>query len=459
MDRERLETLLAAARLPLPAPDAVAIAGHDPILPSRFPIGEAAAAAIGLGAAGAATLWELRGGAPQTARVEVRAAAAHLLGFLLQSVPGLDLTRFRNAATELYPTGDGRHVFLHGGFPALAEGLLALLECPMDADAIRARLAGWKAADLEDAIAERGLCGAMVRTAAEWSEHPQSRALAELPAVEILPLGDAPAEPLPEGDRPLAGVRVLDLTRVLAGPSCGRALAEHGADVLRVGAPGLPSIEPFVVETGRGKRNAFLDLDVADQRERLRGLAREADVFCQGYRSGSLDRRGFSPADLAALRPGIVYVSINCYGHEGPWAGRPGWEQLAQSASGMAAAEGGDAPPRLVPAAATDYTTGALAAWGVMEALRRRATEGGSWWVRASLCQTAMWLTRLGADLDPAQARGLGDVASLQQRATTAWGELTHLAPAATLECTPLRYALPPSPLGSHPAEWRPRGA
>jgi crotonobetainyl-CoA:carnitine CoA-transferase CaiB-like acyl-CoA transferase len=235
--------------------------------------------------------------------------------------------------------------------------------------------------------------------------------------------------------------------------------------VLRVGAARLPSIQPFVVDTGRGKRNAFLDLDRPGDLSRLRELAREGDVFCQGYRPGSLDARGLGPEALAEHRPGVVYVSIDGYGHGGPWSGRRGWEQLAQSAVGVAAAEGavgvaaaegGRGEPRLAPAAATDYTTGALAAFGAMEALARRATEGGSWHVRASLCQTGMWLTRLGAQLDPADAAGLGDVASLQTRSETVWGTLTHLAPALRMEPPP-PASLPPAPLGHHAPEWQAR--
>lgn len=457
MKQARLATLLHEARLALPPGAALEVEGGDPVLGSRFPIGEAAAAALGLAATAAARLWELRGGETQVARIEVRAAAASLLGFLLQRVPNLDLARYRNAATQLHPTGDGRWIHLHGGFPKLAEGTLELLGCEMDVASIQGALQSWRAEALEDALAERGLCGAMVRTSEEWANHEQGRALADLPAIELVRLGDAPPEPLPPDDRPLGGVRVLDLTRVLAGPSCARGLAEHGADVLRIGAARLPSIEPFVIETGRGKRNAHLDLDDPADLERLLGLIQKGDVFSQGYRSGSLARRGLSPERLAELRPGIVYVSINCYGHTGPWEARPGWEQLAQSVTGMAAAEGGDEPPRLAPAAATDYTTGALAAYGVMEALARRATEGGSWWVRASLCQTAMWLTRLRPALDPLASPGLGDLRELEMECDTVWGRLTHLAPAARLEKTPLRYALPPARLGSHTPEWLPR--
>jgi len=434
------------------------IRGADPILASRYPIGEASAVALALCGAAAARLVALRGGDPPRFEVEVRAAAATLIGFLLQGGGGpVSLARAFNPVTAIHPARDGRWIHLHGGFEHLAAGTLALLGCRGEREAISAATRGWDAFALEEALAERGLCGAAVRSVEEWAAHPHGRALSPRPVVEIERIGDAPPEPLPPATRPLAGVRVLDLTRVLAGPTCGRALAEHGADVLRVGAERLPSIEPFVVDTGRGKRNAFLDLERAADLERLRALAREGDVLCQGYRPGALDARGLGPAALAELRPGIVYVSIDCYGHGGPWSGRRGWEQLAQSAVGIAAAEGGDGEPRLAPAAATDYTTGALAAFGAMEALARRAREGGSWHVRASLCQTGMWLTRLGAGLDPAAATGLGDVASLQTRSETVWGTLTHLAPALRMAGAP-PAALPPAPLGHHAAEWLPRG-
>lgn len=433
------------------------MSGADPVLQSRHPVGEAAAVALALSGAAAARLGELRGLPGQRVSVDVQAAATSLLGFLFQTIPnGPDLARHRNATIAFYRAGDGRWIHLHGGFPHLAEGLLALLGCPLDADAIAiaSAVARHGAFELEDEVAARGLCAAAVRSEAEWAAHAQGRALAALPVFELERIGDAESEPFEAAGRPLAGVRVLDLTRVLAGPTCGRTLAEHGAEVLRIGAERLPSIEPFVVETGRGKRNAFLDLDRPDDVRRLRELAQDCDVFCEGYRPGSLARRGFAPEALAALRPGVVVVSIDCYGHVGPWAGRPGWEQLAQAAVGIASAEGGDAAPRLVPAAPTDYTSGTLAAYGAMLALARRATEGGSWHVRASLCQTGMWLTRLGAQLDPEAAAGLGDVSARQSRTDTAWGRLSHLAPVVGLDHTPPHWELPPAPLGAHAAAW-----
>jgi CoA-transferase family III len=171
-----------------------------------------------------------------------------------------------------------------------------------------------------------------------------------------------------------------------------------------------------------------------------------------------MERRGLGAEAIARLRQGIIYVSINCYGHEGPWRERPGWEQLAQTVTGIAAAEGSPNRPRLIPAAACDYTTGYLAAYGVMRALAMRAVEGGSWHVRASLCQTAMWIERLGATCDPAAATGVGDPADLMTQTQTPFGRLTHLAPAIHMSETPPRWDLPTVPLGTHAPEWLPRG-
>ena len=453
-----LAGLHRALGLAPPDPARVEIAGSDPVLATRFRVGEAAAAALAACGLAAAELWELRGGKRQRVRADVAGAAASLLGFLYQraaepgAIPAFDPAR---NVTGIYPTRDGGHFLLHGSFPDSQARALALLGCGEDVKEVAQRIAGWDGQELEDALASLGLCGARVRSRAEWAEHPQGRALAERPVVEVIRIGDSPPEPLhTRGERPLDGVRVLDLTRVLAGPTCGRTLAAYGADVLRIGSPKLPSIAPFVIDTSHGKRSAFLDLDDARDAERLRALVRDADVFAQGYRSGALARRGFGPEALHALRPGIVATSINCYGHVGPWSGRPGWEQLAQSVTGIAHEHGGADSPRLLPAAATDYNTGYLAALGTMVALARRAREGGSWHVRASLCQTGMWLERMARSPEPGPGLAPEQVRPFLTRSRTVYGELEHLGPIVELSETPARWVLPTPPLGAHEPAW-----
>ena len=457
-----MDALLGAAGRDAGAPrHQVSFAGHDPVYATRFRAGEAAASALGAAASAAADLWCLRGGAPQQIGIDVRAAAASLVSFAYQRVNSAPFERGAIATTALYRARDGRWIHLHGGFRS-REGTLALLGCADDADAIARKVATWDAQSLEDALAERGCCGVRLRSADEWRQHPQGLALGKVPPIEIFKIGDAPPEPLrgpragESGARPLGGVRVLDLTRVLAGPTCARTMAEHGAEVLHVRGPRLPFVEPFVIDTNPGKRSCYLDLDRNEDAERLRALAREADVFSQGYRFGAFARRGFSPEALAGMRPGIVVVSINCYGHDGPWAGRPGWEQLAQTTSGMALEHSGPEHPALVGAALNDYTTGYLGAAGAMLALARRATEGGSWHVRVSLTRTAMWIMshpRVAADAVP-QPLDPAEIAPWMIEMQTAWGPLRRLGPIARMSATPPRWDLPPAKLGSHPAAW-----
>lgn len=455
MELARLHEILAHARITPPAAK-IDITGADPILPSPFSAGDVAATALALEGTAAAELWRLKTGRTQSVSVDVRAAATSLLSFAMQRLSGRPTPRpaETNPLVALYECGDGRWIHLHGAFPGLRAGTLDVLNCDADRESIAAAVKRWNAQELEDALAARGTCGAMVRTYDEWLAHRQGQALADLPAVDVIKIADGEPKPLAQGDRPLSGIRVLDLTRVLAGPTCGRTLASHGADVMLVNSPSLPNIEPFVLDTSHGKLSTFIDLEDDAGRVTLRDLAAAADVFAQGYRSGALDRRGFGVNDLVALRPGVIYVSINCYGHEGPWEQRPGWEQLAQSVTGVAARHGVADQPTLIPAAACDYTTGYLAAYGVMTALARRATEGGSYHVRASLAQTGMWLNRVGATCDPATAAGIGDPSDLMQTTETASGPLTHLRPITRLSETPPRWSRPSPPLGAHEPVW-----
>ncbi len=307
--------LLEAASISLPPGAELTLTGCDPVLGARHHAGEAAASAAGAAAAWAARVGELRGLPTQRVVVDVTAAATSLLGFVFQSVDGeLDVDRVFSPVTAIYETGDGRRIHLHGGLPHLAKGTTELLGCDEDPAAITRAVADWDATDLEDALAEAGLCGAIVRTSEEWAAHPHGRLLVDRPAIRTTRLGDAPRwEPM-VADRPLGGLRVLDLTRILAGPTVGRTLAAHGAEVLRVDGPGLATIEPFAVDTGRGKRRALCDLDVQADRSRLLDLVDDADVVVLGYRPGALDARGLGATDLATRRPGIVVVQVSCYG-------------------------------------------------------------------------------------------------------------------------------------------------
>jgi crotonobetainyl-CoA:carnitine CoA-transferase CaiB-like acyl-CoA transferase len=264
---------------------------------------------------------------------------------------------------------------------------------------------------------------------------------------------------LPAGDRPLAGVRVLDVTRVIAGPVCGRTRAVHGADVLYISAAHLPALLDLVIDTNRGKLTAQLDLREAANRERLQALLRDADIFVQGYRPGAIAQYGFSAEDAARIRPGIVCVSLCAYGYEGPWANRRGFDSLVQNANGLNIAEAeaaGEHEPRPLPCQALDHATGYLMAFGAMTALKRRATEGGSWHVRCSLAQSGYWFRNLGrienglALPDPS----FDDVRDRIEESPSGFGRLASVRHSAVMSETPPHWTRPSMPLGSHAAEW-----
>ncbi len=458
MERERAERFARLAGLELRPETAIEFAGADPVLPTPFHLGEGAAVALGLVGQEAERLWLLRGGHRQAMRVDVRHAAASLRSYLVLEVNGqggAPPPRAGATVTAIWPCAGGRFIHLHGSFTH-GPGILAELGLGEDAGPgeIAAATSRRDAFELEDALAAKGLCAAVCRTHEEWRAHPQGLVLAGQPVVELERIGDAPPEPLGVAERPLDGIRVLDLTRVLAGPTVARTLAEHGADVLHIASPRLPTIERFEMDTGHGKRQAFLDLEVPGDAETLRELIRGADVFSQGFQWGSLERRGFGPAEVAALRPGIVYVTENAFGYGGPWDGRPGWEQLAQATTGICVVQGGAGAPVLAPAAMNDYTTGYFGALGAMMALRRRAIEGGSWLVRVSLARTSMWYYALGRELEPGAAQGTGDLGPWMVERETPYGRMRYLRPALQMEATEPRWELPSAPIGSGRAAW-----
>jgi CoA-transferase family III len=300
-------------------------------------------------------------------------------------------------AVGFYPTLDSRWVFILGLFPNLRDGLLTLLNCAHNKAAIGESIAKWNAQDLEDALAENDLSGGMLRTQDEWRSHPQGKALSDLPVVDIIKIGKSEPEfNVNDNKRPLSGTRVVDLTRVLAGPMASRLLAEQGANVMHIASPNLPYLLSAVFETGMGKKSAFIDLDKPNDVRQIKDLIDKSDIFCENYHRSGLSKHGLSPLELAKLRPGIIYVSESAYGEAGPWQYRRGAEQLAESVTGISAELGAIDSPKIFPGYLNDYLTGYLAAFGACAALIRRAKEGGSYWVRVSLCRSAMWVQDLG---------------------------------------------------------------
>lgn len=431
-------------------------------LPSSFAVGTAAQTSVAAAGLAAAEIWHRCTGDRQTVSVDMRDAELECSAYF--SLDGKQRELWHKFS-GLYPCGGDRTpgwVRIHANFEHHRDGALKLLgfssaEGLGRTDVERA-LRAWSAEDYEQAAAEAGLAVAALRHFDEWDAHPQARAIARLPLMSIEKIGaaDPVAWPaLSAGGLPLEGLHVLELTRILAGPVAGRTLAAYGADVMLVNSPDLPNIEA-IPDTSRGKLSTHINLKTLAGRDQLQKLLADAHVFVQGYRPGGLEALGFGPADAARIRPGIVYVSLSAYGHEGPWAGRRGFDSLVQSATGFNLAEAeafGSAAPKAMPYQILDYASGFLMAFGAAAALWRQQTEGGSWHVRVSLAQTARWLREFGRfapDLTVARP----DFEALVADYPSGFGHLRAMPHAARFSATPPHWERPSMPPGTHPPVW-----
>ena len=440
----------------------VTIEGVDPQFPSPFRVGTAAAASVGGAALAAARLWQARTGHWQHATVSMRHAGAVFRSERYLRVGDTPPADPWDPFSGYYRTGDGCWVQLHTNFPHHRDRALRVLgldpvRARERADAERAMLS-WTGQAIEDALAEAGGCGYLARTPEEWRAHQQARALAALPPLDIGVVGDGPVRHLArDGTMPLAGIRVLDMSRVVAGPVAGRTLAAYGAEVIRVGAAHLPEIPLLVIDTGFGKRFVHLDLRTSADRARFEALAASADVVIQAYRPGALDALGYGASDLVRMRPGVVVVSLSAWSHEGPWANRRGFDSLVQTASGLlmeGTAWAVSDRPTPLPAQALDHATGYLAAMGAMLSLVRQTEHGGSRQVRVALARTGQWFDRLGRT----DGRGVADptpdaLADLFDEMDSDFGRLRFVRPAGWLDETPPRWSRPPGRPGAE-ARW-----
>ena len=457
--REILADLWTMAGGDLAALDNVTLTGEEPQLPSSFRIG--ASAQVGIAAAGlaAAQIWKLRGGQSQNVAVDMRHAVVECRSERYLRVDDKPPPPAWDAIAGVYKTRDARFVRLHTNFRHHRDAVCKVLNCQPEREQVQAALLRWDAEAFETAAYAAGGVVAMMRSQQEWAASPHGKALAEQPTLSIEKIGEAAPKPWPSGDRPLAGLRVLDLSRVIAGPVAGRTMAAHGADVLLISGPDLPAIPWLTIDTGRGKLTSFVDLKNEEGRGVLRNLLADADIFSQGYRPSAIASLGFSPQEAAKIDPGIVYVTLSAYGHAGPWAERRGFDSLVQTSTGFNHAEGhaaGVDGPKEMPAQMLDHASGYLMAFGAMMARARQSREGGSWHVRVSLAQTGRWLWNLGrlddglkaADYDKEAVQGfIEDLAS-------GFGSLRSVRHSAVLAKTPAWWKRPSMPLGSHPPRW-----
>ena len=439
--------------------DAVTLTGEEPVLPSSFRVAAAAQVPIAASALAAAEIWKLRGGEAQGVSVDMLHAVVECRSERYLRVGGKPPPATWDKTAGVYRTRDQRYVRLHTNFKHHRAAVCNVLQCEPEREKIRAALMGWDGEAFETAAYAGGAVVSLMRSHDEWMATPHAKALATLPVLTIEKIGEAPPKPWTKGDRPLSGVRVLDLSRVIAAPVAGRTLAAHGADVLLISGPELPAIPWLTIDTGRGKLTSFVELKNDQGRGVLRDLLAEADIFSQGYRPRAIAGLGFSPEDAARINPGIIYVTLSAYGAAGPWAERRGFDSLVQTTTGFNHAEGqaaGVDGPKELPAQMLDHATGYFMAFGAMMAKARQAREGGSWHVQVSLAQTGRWLWNLGRVANGLNTRDLtGEaVTPFIEEVGSGFGALRSVGHSAILSKTPAFWARPAMPLGSHPPQW-----
>ncbi len=445
--------------------DRAHLTGATAAVPSSFRVATILQTSVAAAALAAGEIGRLRGGPSQTVSVDtadaVREAACRFTLDGRAPVAWQELSGLYRCSQQASPSW----VRVHANFSHHRDGVLKLLGLPVGTATTRIQveqaLASWHAEDFEAAAAEHGLVVAAVRSVQQWQAHGQAPVVAATPLVDIERIGDAAPgrwHPINAQAPCLQGVRVLDLTRILAGPVAGRTLAAYGADVLLVNSPNLPNIDA-IAETSRGKLSTHLDLTQVTERETFLGLVREADIVVQAYRPGALAALGLCPQDLARERPGLVHVSLSAYGELGPWGGRRGFDSLVQSATGFNLAEAeafGAKEPRALPLQALDYSAGFLLAFGTLVALMRQRREGGSWNVRVSLARVGGWLQGLGR-LPEGPLAQWPSFDGTMETTDTGFGRLIAVQHSAQFSHTPPRWQRPAMPPGSHAPQWPPR--
>ncbi len=449
-----LASALAAAGLPTALAARLEVDGEPGTSTPRLSVEEVGIACIGAALLAAARLEEVRTGewsTPALDRGEVRAA---LVSERLFRIDGEPAGAGFAPASRFWRAADG-WVRTHANYPWHREALLRAVGA-VDDDALAGAIAERGAEEIEAAAFAAGGVAAAVRTATDWREHPQGAAVAGEPLVAHTDIGQGePRKPMRGGLAPAAGVRVLDLTRVIAGPVCSRYLGALGADVLRLDPPHLPDLEAGQPgDTLLGKRSAFLDLSTEAGARRLEGLLADAHVVLLGYRPGALSRFGRVPEELAARHPGLVVMELAAWGHTGPWRERRGFDSIVQAACGIAAVEAGpDGDPGALPCQLLDHGTGYLAAAAVLGALAEQRESGGSRSVRLSLARTARWLLDLGERGDGARPRWEEDGAAFVA-AVDGDPSLAAVPSPGSLGGTPLRWRGPATRYGAADPEW-----
>ncbi len=442
----------------------VSFTGQDPIVPAAHRLGACIGIPVMAAAVAAAAVHRQRGGPAQELALDLRQAVHGINpdAFWHPTINGepapYPLVLDNPFTLVPYQSRDGRWVMASAVYPHQVAQWCRFLDVPPDPARVAEVVATRDGFELEEAASAVGLPISVIRTGSEWLAHEQGALLASQPVIGIEQIGDAPVRTFEAAARPFEGIRVLSFTHAVAGPIVGRTLAEQGADVLGATRPNDYEHDFIYDQANVGSRSAYLDLDKPSGKEQVGRLLADTHVVVDNYRKGTLEKHGLNPRDLADRFPGIVFVSLNCYGPQGPWAERGGFDMNGSAASGIMTIEGSGMEPRLpVTGLINDYITGYMGAIGASAALVKRATEGGSWRITVSLTRTAMWYGSLGL-VDPALA-GCDDDHNLREPlaydAPSPLGDVHMLAPPVRFSHSPARWPDPILvPRGSSQPQW-----
>ena len=416
------------AAVEVAADESVEVVHGRDVLPSRLAATDLAVGAVATAGGAALRLLRARAGRDGAATVDGRRVSASFRSDRHFRLDGAAVDAFA-PLSGFWRAHDG-WVRTHANYPHHRLRLLGALGLSEETSPARfaSVLAELDALDVEQRLVNTGAVGIAVRSPDEWAAHPQASAVAELPLVGLTRLDDAPSRSVadlpPDANQPAVGLRVLDFTRVVAGPVASRTLALLGADVLRVDSPRLPEIPWQHLDSGMGKRSTLLDLPT--EQATLEELLNDAHVLIVGYRPDALTRFGLGPEDVAARHPGLVVATLSAWGSVGPWGQRRGFDSIVQAATGIAVVEGNDSTPGALPAQALDHATGYLLAAAILDAVVRQRSDHGSVHVQAHLARTAAALLQ---HRDPTPRR-LPEVSDLLRKRPTSAGALTYAPPA-----------------------------
>ncbi|KAF5692381.1 CAIB BAIF family enzyme [Fusarium denticulatum] len=458
--------------LPKTALTAIRLPGEEgPALPSSFKIGIIGQASIGLSALAAAQIHSIRNKAPvPTVRVPLEHAVVEYKCERLYTVSDELAPPSGGAIGGLHKTSDG-YVRIHDGFPNHVQGTLDLLGLKSGAtrQQVSEQTADWASIDLENCgTAEGKVAIYALRSYSQWDKLPQSRAIINFP-ISLKQVSKSSPTGLPSRMQPgnlkcLQGLRVVEMSRVIAAPLCGKTLAAHGAEVIWVTSPTLPDLPRVDREFGRGKKTVQLDIHIPEDRKQLFNLLKDCDVFIQGYRPGSLASHGLSQDELRSINPNIIVANMSAFGPESPWSGRRGFDSLVQTCSGMNVSEaehaGKGEPARPTPCQALDHSGGYMLAVGVMAAVYHRAVEGGSWRVDVSLAGMMKYLRSLGQYPGHSgfKAKDFENPEDVPEEyfevQETGFGTMKSIRHSATIEGLEVGWNIMPKPLGSDKPAW-----